>query len=206
MRRPTPTRHPIVPLPSRRTVVVVTLALLAAVIVGRMVVRAATTAESLGTTLPVWVAVADVDAGEVIAADDVTRTRWPKAFVPAAAVADDPTGLTVRADVVRGEVVVGDRVAEHGSGPVALIPSGWRGVAVPTFGTAPPLHPGSQVDVVAVVDPSVSGGRGPVLVDDAVVVHVDESGDTVTVAVPADDVAVLAAAQVAGVVSLVLAG
>lgn len=203
--RPAPARFPIIALPSRRTVAVVLLAVVAATIVWRITARASATAAALGTTTPVWVAEQSLDAGEVIEPGDVVLAERPRAFVPRDAVDDDPTGLSARAGIAAGEVVVDDRVAEHGDGPAALIPSGWRGVAVPTYEARPPVEPGSLVDVVVTVDPALGDGGG-VLVADAVVIHVDENGDTVTVAVPADDVPALAAAQIAGVVTLALSG
>lgn len=205
MRRPAPARFPIISLPSRRTVAVAALALVCASVVWRITSHASATAAALGTTTEVWVAETAVAAGDVIDAEDVVATERPQAFVPPRAVRDDPVGLTARQTIAEGEVVVADRVAEHGDGAAALVPAGWRGVAVPTYEARPPVQPGSLVDVVVTVDPAFGDGGG-LLVADAVVVHVDDAGDTVTVAVPSDDVAALAAAQIAGVVTLALSG
>lgn len=202
--RPAPARFPIIPLPSRRTVIVAVLAIVAAALVWRVTAQATATTAALGTTVEVWVADRDVDAGDRIESGDVVRVARPTAFVPGGAIDADPTGLVARSALAAGEVVVADRVAEHGHGPAALIPSGWRGVAVPTYEAMPPVRPGSLVDVVVALDPSF-GERGGVLVANAVVIHVDDR-DTVTVAVPAADVPALAAAQVAGVVTLALSG
>lgn len=207
MRRPTPSRNLVLALPSRRTVTVVALALLAAGLVWQVTARASDAAESLGTTTPAWVAESDLRPGDVIAAGDVTRRDRPVAFVPDDALDDDPIGLTVRSGIASGEVVVAERVAEHGTGPAALIPSGWRGVALTPFDAPPPLEAGNVVDVVVSLDPAFGSSEGGgVLVDAAVVVHVDESGSTITVAVPDSRVPAVAAAQMAGAVTLVLAG
>lgn len=206
MRRPAPARIPLFRLPSRRTLAVVALSTIAAAMVWGITSRASQAAASLGTTTPVWVAEGDLDPGDIIESGDVTLRDWPVAFVPGDAIGDDPTGLTVRSGIATGEAVIGDRVAENGSGPAALIPSGWRGVAVSTFDAPPPVEPGSLVDVIINIDPAFGSSGGGVLVSDAVVVHVHESGSTVTVAIPADDVPALTSAQMAGAVSLALAG
>ena len=70
----------------------------------------------------------------------------------------------------------------------ALIPPGWRALAVPVADAALPLSVGDRLDLVAAVggtDSSESRSPAFVLAENALVVAVDEQ--SVTVAIPADD-------------------
>ncbi len=167
---------------------------------------AAAAAERWGTTTAAWTATTDLPVGAVVGAGDVVLDARPVAFVADDAVADDPTGRTVRAPLRRGEVVTGRSVAgADRTGVAALVPDGWRGVAIPVHDGALPVEPGQHVDVLAAGDPETTGGwAGTVVVAGAVVVHVAED-DTVTVAVPATDAPRVAAALVGAVVTLALA-
>ena len=145
-----------------------------------------------GESVEVVVAAHDLAAGEVIAADDVAVASWPRAMVPGSALHEPPLGRTVAARIAAGEAVVADRVAPDGLSDVAaLLPDGWRAIAVPSasggFGAdAPPLAVGDRVDVLATFDvleldeaPRRPWPRARVIVD------VGEAN--VTVAVPATD-------------------
>lgn len=206
MRRPAPARIPLLSWPSRRTVAVIALSTIAAAVVWGVTSRASRSAASFGTTTPVWVAERDLSPGSVIGSGDVAAHDWPLAFVPDDALEQDPTGLSVRAGISSGEAVIAERVSENGSGPVALIPSGWRGVAITPFDAPPPVEPGSTVDLIVTLDPAFESSGPGVLVTDAIVIHVSESGSTVTVAVPAEHVPAVAAAQMAGALTLALSG
>jgi Flp pilus assembly protein CpaB len=136
----------------------------------------------------------------VVGADDVTLEDRPLAVVPDGAVTDAPVGLVATADLVLGEVVVQARLAPEGlAGVAALVPDGWRALAVPTSASGlgapvPPLAVGDRVDVLA----------PDVVAADALVVDVEETA--VTVAVPADDAPALAEAVAGAVVTLALRG
>lgn len=148
----------------------------------------------------------DRSAGAVLEGGDVALERRPVAHLPDGAVREDVTGRTLRADVRAGEVLVVDRVSGEGQrGPAALVPDGWRAVAVPVFEATVPARPGDLVDVIASFDPSIVA-RDPTLVvaSDAVVVAVAD--DAVTVAVPRSRATEVAFALANGIVSLALVG
>lgn len=182
-----------------RWLLVALAAALAAVQVDRLGAAAESARRAWGDDVRVAVAVRSLDAGTVLDGDDVRLERRPRAVVPDDALDDAPLGRILTADVVAGEALVGSRVAPGGlRGAAALVPPGWRAVAVPTSSglgpPAPPLAVGDRVDVLA---PDVVAG-------DAVVVAVDDH--VVTVAVPAGDAPAVVEALSTAVVSLVLRG
>jgi len=159
-----------------------------------------------GPTRPVVVAARDLAPGDALGSGDVRVRRLPAAAVPAAALRAVPAGAvtTVRLPIVAGEAVVPARLAPAGlTGPAALVPAGWRAVAVPRgpAGT-PPLAVGDRVDVLAVIEGD--GPRDDALVEGATVVATGREADSV--AVPAPDAPRLAWALTHGAVVLALAG
>jgi Flp pilus assembly protein CpaB len=132
-----------------------------------------------------------LDFGAVIRADDVGVESWPAAVLPSggAAVADDAVGRMVVEVVEPGEVVLRAHLAPDGlHGVAALVPLGWRALAVPVDPAALPLSVGDRVDLVAAVngtDENATTAPSFVLSAKALVVAVGEQ--SVTVAVPADD-------------------
>ena len=114
-------------------------------------------------------------------------------MVPASALTVVPPAAVARQRVAAGEVLVElDVVTGHL--PVALVPPGWRGVAV-----------AETVPSGAVVGDLVAAASGGVIVaDDGVIVGRAES--TVVVAVPAADAPAVAAAANAGDLTLLLVG
>ena len=204
--RPAPARFPILRRPPLRLVVAAVLAVTCALVVARTTSRAEATVARYGPHATTWVVTAPLDPGEVIGAGDVTAERRPAAFVPDGAVVDDPAGRSV-ADALRP----GDVVAEHRlgggdrRGAAALVPDGWRAVAVPAIDAVLPVEVGQRVDVLAALDPSGTGAVGTVVAEDGVVVHVAEDG-TVTVAVPASRAGRVVAALAGGLVALALVG
>ncbi len=144
-----------------------------------------------GSTRHVLVARHRLDAGDVVHAGDVEDDAWPVAVVPPDAVgADDVVvGRTVVGTVAQGEAVLGSRLAPAGlHGVAALVPIGWRALAVPVGPAVVRLAVGDRIDLVAAVDGSgkIDADHPPsfVLAANALVVAVDEQ--SVTVAVPAD--------------------
>jgi Flp pilus assembly protein CpaB len=126
--------------------------------------------------------------------------------IPAGALVGVPVGRTVATPVYAGEVLVEDRLAPAGSrGVAALVPEGWRAVAVPVGAAALPVLVGDRVDVLAVVDETVSGRDVPAYVVSSGALVVGVTDQAVTVAVPVDDAPSLAFAMAAGVVTLALA-
>ncbi len=200
--RPAPSRIPLFRPPPLRLVLAVVLALLAGLAVHRATARAAATTATYGELAPAWVVAEPVRAGEPIAAGAAERVERPADHVPAGAVGDDPTGRLAVADLVPGELVLDGRLADgRRSGAAALVPEGWRAIALPVREARLPVEPGHRVDVVAVLDTGSRSG-GSVLAADAIVVHAEERATTV--AVPAERVPDITAAMVSGYVFLAL--
>src|SRR5205823_3602774 len=109
-----------------------------------------------------------------------------------------PAGRTAIATIEAGEAVLGARVAPDGvHGIAALVPAGWRALAVPVAPTVIALGVGDRVELIAGFDVAgASTDRSPSR--DAIVVAVDDQ--RVTVAVPEDDAERVAFAIVAGTV------
>lgn len=204
--RPAPARFPILRRPPLRLVVAAVLAVTCALVVARVTGRAEAAVARYGQHVTTWAVTAPLDPGDVIGAGDVAAEWRPVAFVPDGAVTEDPAGRLV-ADALRP----GDVVAEHRlgggdrRGAAALVPAGWRAVAVPAIDSTLPVEVGQRVDVLAALDPSGTGAVGTVVAEDGVVVHVADDG-TVTVAVPASRAGRVVAALAGGFVALALVG
>ena len=192
--------------------------------------------ERWGRTHPVAVATRDLAPGDVVEPGsfevrDLPEGVLPEGVVPEGALggapAEPPVGSVVRHPVLAGEPLVAARLAPDGlTGAAALVPPGWRAVAVPLGPAgAPPLAVGDLVDVLAVMPTaglpglgSDGAGAGPdgtgpdgaaqepafVLVERAAVV--DVADDAVTVAVPEGDAPRVAWALSNGAVVLALGG
>ncbi|MDD9372361.1 MAG: SAF domain-containing protein [Acidimicrobiales bacterium] len=181
-----------------------------------------------GQTRPVAVATRDLAPGDVVDAGAFEVRDLPEAVLPdgvvdaagaspgapgssAVVAGAPPVGAVVRHPVLAGEPLVAARLAPDGlTGAAALVPAGWRAVAVPLGPAgAPPVVTGDLVDVLAVTPTAIDGadqGREPAfaLVEQAAVV--DVSDDAITVAVPGDDAPRVAWALSNGAVVLALAG
>jgi Flp pilus assembly protein CpaB len=204
--RPAPARYPIVRRPPLRLVVAVLLAATCALVVLRTTDRAEAAAARYGTDATAWVVRSPLEPGDVVGAGDVLAERRPAAFVPEGAVAEDPTGRRVTAALGSGEVVVGARLAGGDRrGAAALVPEGWRAVAVPALDGALPVEVGQRVDVIAASDTDERGPTGAVVAEDGVVVHVADDA-TATVAVTPSAAPRVVAALAGGYVALALVG
>jgi Flp pilus assembly protein CpaB len=164
--------------------------------------RAEAARAAWGEARPVLVARHRLDVGDVLDAEDVATDSWPAAVVPRGAVtaAGDAAGRTVVEVIEPGEAVLAGRLAPEGlQGVAALVPAGWRALAMPTGPAALPLSVGDHVDLVAAVDgTSDDSSQSPsfVLADNALVVALDDK--SVTVAVPAQDAPRVALGIVSG--------
>jgi hypothetical protein len=145
--------------PTVRRLAVGVLALVTGLSVATLVHQAGAEQRRWGATRPVVVAVDELWPGDVVGASSVEVRTLPEGMIPAAPLADDPVGATVRQPILAGEPVVAARLAPHGlTGTAALVPAGHRAVAVPVGPTAaPPLGVGDLVDVVTVVPLGGSG-------------------------------------------------
>lgn len=222
--RPSPTRTPVDPTPDlpsppgaaarwrpalwrrllqRRPVYwAVAAALVVATVatVERLTAAAEAARARWGATTEVLVVREHVAAGDPVA-PRVAPVALPLALVPALAVAAGdglPAGAVATTDLVAGEILVGSRVS--GDGDAGLVPAGHLAVGIPATAGIPPLRVGSRVQVVTLSDPLT--GTTPASVPGRVVAA-DE--DRVTVAVPAEDATVVAAALATGTVVLALA-
>jgi Flp pilus assembly protein CpaB len=164
-----------------------------------------------GSLRRVPVVVAPVPAGAEVPASAVELADRPGSTVPDADVARAWDGRTALVDLVPGEVLLAARVAPDGVvGAAALLPAGQRALAVAGGpGGRPPLRIGDHVDLLATLAAApddAAGGRTEVVAEDALVLHVDEEADTVTVAVPAEEAPAVASAVATGTVTLALSG
>jgi Flp pilus assembly protein CpaB len=180
------------------------MALVSALVVGRLVGDASAAKARFGALVPAVVVTGDVDAGTTLDGADVELRSLPAALVPDGAVRSLPDGAVALVDLVAGEPLVAARLAPAGTSAVAArLPVGTRGIAVPAEGV-PPLERGDRVDVVATLgdgsagQPTVTAARGALVVD--------VGAEAVTVAVDAGDVNQVAFALTAGVVTLALSG
>lgn len=139
-----------------------------------------------GTSRRAWVADRDLAPGSPIAAHPV---EVPVALVPTGALTAFDQG-TAAGPIASGEILVDHDIA--GTGRWALVPPGWRAIAVPHTDATLDVEPGDRVDV--------HWAGGP-LTADAMIVAVDESA--ITVAITAADAGAVAVA--ASDPSLVLA-
>lgn len=204
--RPAPARYPILRPPPLRLVLAVVLALVCGSLVLRATDRAEAAVDRYGRHTTAWVVVADLEPGDVVGAGDVEAESRPASFVPTGAVEADPTGRRTTGALQRGEVVVEHRLAGGDRrGAAALVPAGWRAVAIPALEAALPVEVGQRVDVLAALDPSGTGASGSVVAEDGVVVHVADD-DTVTVAVTPSQATRVVAALATGLVALALVG
>ena len=204
--RPAPRRFSFrLPRLAPRTAAVAGLALVSAVVTHQVTSDASAARAALGATTEVVVATAPIEPGTPVTSANTAVEARPAVHVPPGALAGTD-GRAARHAIGPGEIVTdADVRADHATGPAALLPEGWRGVAVESYGAVPPLDVGDVVDVHATVDPLLAeAGTAPtgVLVESAVVIAVDD--DAITVAVPADRVDRLALARTLATVTLVL--
>lgn len=188
------------------------LGLLTASVVGSAIGRATQAADAWGTDTAVWVVRHAVEAGGVIAKRDVALTTRPRAVVPEGALdgTASPIGEASRVAISVGEVVLTNRLAGHGAaGVAAMVPPGFRAVAIPHDDAMPRLAAGDRVDVLATFD--VGDGVGEATTEpsfavasDAEVLQVTDAA--VTVAVEARHAPRVAFALAKAAVTLVLRG
>ncbi len=113
--------------------------------------------KSNGSGKTLVVAAKPLEAGTVLAADDVKSVAWPAEELPQGAFErpDQVTGKTLFGSLSRAEPVLSARLAsEEGGGQGAGIPAGMRAVSVhvsDSSGVMGLLHVGHKVDVQVVI-------------------------------------------------------
>jgi Flp pilus assembly protein CpaB len=195
-----------------RRAVVLGLALVTGLVVVSLVSSAEAARQRWGPARRVAVATRDLAPGDMIDASTVEVRRLPEAALTPGALAEAPSGSVVRQPVAAGEPLVAERLAPQGlTGVAAMVPAGYRAVAVPIGPlAAPPLTVGDLVDVLAVVPVAAEqphrSGDGPSfpVVEAALVVDVGEQ--SIAIAVPEADAPRVAWVLTNGSVVLALAG
>ena len=192
--------------PRARRALAAAMAVAVALFVQRTVAGADAVRAAWGPRASVVIAARDLPAGHVVEAGDVRTVALPPAATPPGALVRPPTGRTVRAAVLEGEVLTRRRLSDAGAlGVAALLPEGARAVAVPIeAGSAPPLRAGPVVDVVA-AGVGADGGVGATVVAQGVPV-LDVQEQAATVAVTRADLPAVVAALAAGAVTLAVVG
>ncbi len=154
------------------------------------------------STVATAVATADVPAGRIVAASDVTLMAWPQDSRPAAAsgTLDEIVGRRATAPIRAGEPLTTGRVV--GPGLLAASGAGQVGVAIPPnpLTSSGLIRPGDHVDLVGRTQ---TGAR--TLVAAALVLTLTEESGTV-LAVPAGSAASVVQAAATDSIAMVLRG
>ena len=171
--------------------------LVVSVVIGFLVARTVhstrATHQQWASQVSILVTSRNVAAGESITNANTHRVALPLAIQPPDALTKIPTNARLR-------IALSSRTALSTSMIVRdnariQIPSGWRGVAMPTDLVAPTVIAGDHVDVVS-ADEVIAAG--------ALVIEVSATNG-ITIAVPSESAAVVATASRNGDASLVLA-
>jgi Flp pilus assembly protein CpaB len=132
-------------------------------------------------------------AGESLTNENTQYVALPIAIQPPDALTEIPTNARMRLALSSRTTLTSSMIIRDNAR--IQIPSGWRGVAMPTDLVAPTVIAGDHVDVVT-ADTVIAAG--------ALVVEVSPTNG-ITIAVPAESAAVVATASRNGDASLVLA-
>ena len=171
--------------------------LVVSVVIGFLVARTMhstrATQHQWASQVSVLVTSSNIAAGESLTNANTHRVALPLAIQPPDALTEIPTNARMRIALtsrtaLSTSMIIGDNARIQ-------IPSGWRGVAMPTDLVAPTVIAGDHVDVVT-ADTVIAAG--------ALVIEVSPTNG-ITIAVPAESAAVVATASRNGEASLVLA-
>ena len=178
-------------LTSRRaqTLSVCCISALCAVLVAITVFSASRAREQWTQSREVVVATVDLAAGDVLNDNNTHRISLPHAIVSIDALDLLPDNASVRLAVRAHTVLSTSLISIHND--TTAIPAGWRIVALPSSLSAPPLVVGDAVEIV---------GGTSVIATSALVASIDP----LTVAVPQEVSATVAAAARLGEISIVL--
>ena len=172
-----------------QTLSVFGISALCAVLVGVALLSASRAREQWTQSREVLIAAVDLTAGETLNNDNTQRISLPHAIVSSDALEELPENASVRLALRAHTVLSSSLITSHNDS--APIPTGWRIVALPQSLSTPPLVVGDAVEIV---------GGASVIATSALVA----SMDPLTVAVPQEVSAIVAAAARMGEISIVL--
>jgi Flp pilus assembly protein CpaB len=171
--------------------------LVVSVVIGFLVARTVhatrTTQHQWASQVSVLVTSSNVAAGESLTNANTHRSALPLAIQPPDALTEIPTNARMRLALSARTALTASMIIRDNAR--IQIPTGWRGVAMPTDLVAPTVIAGDHVDVVT-ADTVIAAG--------ALVIEVSPTNG-ITIAVPAEFAAVVATASRNGDASLVLA-
>jgi len=171
--------------------------LVISVVIGFLVARTVhatrTSQHQWASQTSVLVTTNNVAAGESLTNANTHRVALPLAIQPPDALTEIPTNARMRLALSSRTALTSSMIIRDNAR--IQIPSGWRGVAMPTDLVAPTVIAGDHVDVVT-ADTVIAAG--------ALVIEVSTTNG-ITIAVPAESSAVVATASRNGDASLVLA-
>jgi hypothetical protein len=185
------TRHLTLFLTSRKaqTLSVLGVSAVCAVFVLMSLLSATRTREQWTQSRQVVVATVDLIPGDVLTANNTHLISLPHAVVSSDALEELPDHASVRLALRSHTVLTTSLITTLNE--VATIPAGWRIVALPTSLSTPPLVVGDAVEIV---------GGTTVIASSGLVASLDP----LTVAVPSEVSAIVAAAARLGEISIVL--
>jgi Flp pilus assembly protein CpaB len=171
--------------------------LVVSILIGFLVVRTVhatrTSQHQWASQISILVTTHNVAAGESLTNANTHRVALPLAIQPPDALTEIPTNARMRLALSSRTALTSSMIIRDNAR--IQIPSGWRGVAMPTDLVAPTVIAGDHVDVVT-ADTVIAAG--------ALVIEVSPTNG-ITIAVPAESAAVVATASRNGDASLVLA-
>jgi Flp pilus assembly protein CpaB len=171
--------------------------LVVSVVIGFLVARTMhstrATQRQWASQVSVLVTSSNIAAGESLTNANTHRIALPLAIQPPDSLTKIPTDARVRIALTSRTALSTSMIIRNNAR--IQIPSGWRGVAMPTDLVAPTVIAGDHVDVVT---------ADTVIAARALVIEVSPTNG-ITIAVPAESAAVVATASRNGDASLVLA-
>jgi Flp pilus assembly protein CpaB len=174
-------------------IAVVVVSVIIGFLVARTVHSTRTSQHQWASKISILVTTNNVAAGESLTNANTHRVALPLAIQPPDALTEIPTNARMRLALSARTALTASMIIRDNAR--IQIPSGWRGVAMPTDLVAPTVIAGDHVDVVT-ADTVIAAG--------ALVIEVSPTNG-ITIAVPAEFAAVVATASRNGDASLVLA-
>jgi Flp pilus assembly protein CpaB len=174
-------------------IAVLVVSILIGFFVARTVHSTRATQQQWTSKVSILVTSRNLAAGESLTNENTQYVALPIAIQPPDALTEIPTNARMRLALSSRTTLTSSMIIRDNAR--IQIPSGWRGVAMPTDLVAPTVIAGDHVDVVT-ADTVIAAG--------ALVIEVSPTNG-ITIAVPAESAAVVATASRNGDASLVLA-